>query len=81
MKVFRVECESDPFHYEGTQTAAHKWAKDNVDKARWGEVVISVCEVQTDKEGVVSMLNNEPVMTFGDTFGLTRRGGLEPIKD
>lgn len=81
MKVFRVEYESGPFHYEGTQTAAHKWAKENVDKSHWGEVVISVCEVQTDKEGVVGLLNNEPIMTFGDTFGLTRRGGLEPIKD
>lgn len=81
MKVFRVECEVDPYHYEGTQAAAHRWARDNIQKSRWGEVIITVCEVQTDKEGVIALMNDAPIMTLGDKLGLTRRGGLEPIKD
>lgn len=82
MKVFRVEDQDQPHHFEGTQSAAHKWVKDNIDKSRWGEVIITICEVQTDKEGVVAMLNGAPIVTSeGDKFGLTKRGGLEPIKD
>lgn len=81
MKVFRVETDGGVVGYEATQAAAHKLGKEAVNKALWGEVIITVCEVQTDKEGVVAMLNDEPIMTFGDKFGLTKRGGLEPIKD
>jgi len=81
MKVFRVETDGGIVGYRGTQAEAHKLGKECVNKTLWGEVVITVCEVQTDKEGVVAMLNDEPVMTLGDKLGLTRRGALEPIKD
>lgn len=82
MIIYRIENGVEPYHYEGTKSAAHKWAKDNVDKAQWPDVKIAELGMQTDKEGIVALANNSPIMLSENAaWGLTKRGGLEEWKE
>lgn len=80
MRVFRIQVidSEEPYHYEGTQSAAHKYAKE-LPKHQWEQAKITELDVQTDKEGILALMNDDPIITdTGPSFGLTKRGGLKP---
>lgn len=80
MKIYRIENSVEQNHYEGTKGEAHKWVKEEIPKHQWDDVRIVESEVATDKAGVIALMNNCPVFTDGQAWGVTKRGGLEDWK-
>lgn len=87
MKVYRIFCNLPSAaidHYEGTLGAAHKWAKTNVNKPLWADIVIEERELETDKASLIDVLNFTYRFKGTDNakvWGLTVRGGLEDAKE
>lgn len=83
MKLFRIydaERIKDYVVFCGTRAEA-KNEVDGVPKNRREFLVVEEIEVQTDKEGVIAMLNEEPLYKVLRTFGVTPRGALKEEKD
>lgn len=86
MRIYRicVPTNDSSDHYEGTVTAAHKWAKNNIGKPLWTSVVIEERELETDKASIVAALNGAPCFKGSEStkvWDLTPRGALEEVKD
>lgn len=86
MKIYRI-CtppNGSADHYEGTMAAAHKWAKDNIGKPLWTDILIEERELETDKAAIVEALNGVPRFVGAPNakvWALTVRGGLEEVKE
>lgn len=85
MKAYRI---MDTYQYEGTLAAAHKEAKRMVkegDFKDWRDLRIAEIEVQTDKAGVLALLNECAAIEFtgrqwefkSPKLGLVESTGLE----
>lgn len=82
MKVFRLvdtELPDDTLSYAGTMAGAKALAKDLPAVLRKRHTVEEL-EVQTDKAGVVAMLNNAPIVKVVRTFAVSARGGVQAIE-
>ena len=82
MKVFRqtIDQPDNRPQYLGTLSEAKRLAK-TVDKALRKHTTVEEIDVQTDKAGVVAMLNGEAIVkaTLRE-WGLTARGALEGVQ-
>jgi hypothetical protein len=82
MKVIKLhhhENDEDAYgaRYAGTLGDAKKEAAE-IPKHLRGDVIAEEYDVQTDKAGVVAMLNGEPIMGEAlRTWGVTPRGSLK----
>lgn len=79
MKVFRqtIDQPDTKPQYSGTLSEAKRRAK-TVDKALRKHTTVEELDIQSDKAGIVAMLNGEAIIK--DTlreWGLTARGALE----
>lgn len=88
MKVYRIfapQIDANNYdHYEGTLSAAHKWAKTNIGKPLWPDVVVEERELETDKFAIIEALNGSPRFVgtkSAKVWNLTVRGGLEEAKE
>lgn len=85
MRLFKAEFigedGDDAAHYEGTKHDIHQWVKDSVPKSEWPSTKILELEMKTDKAGILAALNGEFEPDVIATFGLTKRGGLEPWQE
>ena len=86
MRIYRICVPTNDMndHYQGTLTAAHKWAKDNIGKPLWTSVVIEERELEIDKAAIIEALNGVPRFVGAPNakvWSLTVRGGLEEVKE
>lgn len=78
MHVYRLECGTDISRHYPTIGSAHLEAKKLV--RPYNEIFIELLDVQIDKEGVVAMLNDEPIAKQLRLWTLTPRKGLKELE-
>lgn len=80
MKVFQLtnpdDVDGDGLQFAGTLTEIKTAAREVPFGLRKHHVVHEL-DVQTDKAGVVAMLNGDPIVKILRTFGVTQRGSLK----
>lgn len=79
MKVFRIQ-DGEREDFFGIKADAKRHVH-TIPPHRRDKVLVSEIEVQTDKEGVIAMLNEEPLYKVLRTFGVTPRGAFKEEKD
>lgn len=79
-KVYKVQINDDePVQYVGTMADAKTILKDRSIPMYWPDVRVTECEVQSDKEGLIFVLNGLPVIKRGREWKGTSRGGLKEM--
>lgn len=82
MKVFRLlnteDKSASPDQYASTLANVKALARVLPSHVR-KEFLVEELDVQTDKEGVVAMLNDAPITKLLRSFEVTPRGGLKEI--
>src|SRR5574337_1322355 len=78
MKLFRIQ-HTEHDEWFGTLADAKARVRQ-MPKYRYDEMVVGEIDVRTDKEGVLAMLNDEPLFKPLRTFGVTPRGALKEEK-
>lgn len=78
MQTYRTLNDGETVNlYFGTRDDAHAHAKSIA--FRNEAFRIELVDVQSDKEGIVDMLNGEPVVKLLRTWSITSRGGLKEV--
>ena len=75
-RVYEVSEGYEAPVYVATFAEAATYAKENL-KNRWQYVEIALYEVQSDKEGVLAMVNRAPMMNRLRLWQSTSRGGFK----
>lgn len=78
MQVYRLTCGTDKGVHYATRDDAHDAAKESV--WRHDQIFVDLIDVQVDKEGVVALMNGEPLMKTLRSWTLTARKGLKEIE-
>lgn len=78
MRVFKTYREDEDLlvSYFGTRAEAKTSIKDKAPKVR-EQYLLEEVNVETDKDGVVKMLNGDPDCSTIRRWGFTARGGLK----
>lgn len=82
MIVYRCSLgkETEPPVFVGTQTDAKAWLRGALTKVEGWErpyITVTECDVETDKRGVLAMLNGCPRMKAMRVYKVTPRGGMK----
>lgn len=78
MKVFKVYREDEDLltEYFPTRAEAKASVKDKAPKVR-EQYLLEEINVETDKDGIVKMLNGDPDESIVQRWSFTARGGLK----
>lgn len=79
MKLYAYERGDLALKWFGVRPEVHKHAKTDVPAVYRPSIKIHECNVETDKAGVLKMLNGEPVYQTLRTWSMKSSGALQEI--
>lgn len=77
MNIYRIKrFDTDTPRYAATQAAAHKVAKEGMERRLLAETRIDMLDVHVDKDSIVELMNGNTNFPVTRTWRLSPRGSL-----